>query len=206
MADEHSNSKISNPENPNINLANFEKRKTAYDPEMAERILTHIANGLTLTRALKEIPDAPHIVVIYRWQRGMYGAPDQFNADYESAKRDRSHALVDEIQAITNDTHAYAHRIATEAVKRLDTEPIRGMSPKAMYDLVYAKADKFISMNVNGRKYLAAKLNPAVYSDKQIIAHEIAKPIVLETAGLSTEALEKIAELQEQIIAMQEKG
>lgn len=188
-------------------LDGFIKKPVKWDASVAKQICELVGSNRTLGKALKEIDNPPHVTTVYHWLNGNLGAPESFRAEFDQAIINRSHQLANDIQDISDGAADIAHKMAMEGVERLKQTPIKGMSAVRMYDLVYGKTDKYLALQINGRKYLASKLNPAVYSEKQIIAHETPKPLSLNTAGLPTEVLEKIANLQEQIQTLQkEKG
>ena len=116
-------------------------RPSTYTPEIGDKICGLLADGQSLARIIKENQDVPCFETVYRWMRLH---PD-FNERYARARDDQADTLADEITAISDEeVHLLAGQSAGVAVQRN-------------------------RLRVDARKWVASKLKPKKYGDKQEI-------------------------------------
>lgn len=124
-------------------------RPTDYTPELADKICAEIASGHSL-RTICSDESMPCMASIYSWLR----TKPEFLEIYEKAKEDQSDALAEEMLDIaddgandwmlTNDPENLAYRVVGENVQRS-------------------------RLRVDTRKWIASKLKPKKYGDKQSV-------------------------------------
>lgn len=119
-------------------------RPTIYTDEIADSILTRLADGEPLTRICKE-PDLPGLTTVYRWLE----SDDSFRDKYARAREEQADTLADEIV-----------RIADEA------PPPDGETGKIDSAWVAWQRNR-----VEARKWTASKLKPKKYGDKLTNEH-----------------------------------
>lgn len=119
-------------------------RPTIYTDEIADIILTRLADGEPLTRICKE-PDLPGLTTVYRWLE----SDASFRDKYARAREEQADTLADEIV-----------RIADEA------PPPDGETGKIDSAWVAWQRNR-----VEARKWTASKLKPKKYGDKLTNEH-----------------------------------
>lgn len=126
-------------------------RPTIYTQDLADTICTYIA---TTSKSLRKICEIVGIdpITITRWLR----EKDDFCIQYTHAKEEQADLMCDEIMEIADDS--------SNDIDRIDDfgNPIENR--------------EFISrsrLRVESRKWLASKLKPKKYGDKQSIDHTI---------------------------------
>lgn len=108
-----------------------------YTDELAERILDRIAQGESLTKICED--DAmPCRMTVWRWRRGLQGAPASFCDDY-------AHARVGQAEAYFDDVVALSDAIAT--------------------DPTHEKTNA-AKLRVDSRKWVLARMDPGQYGDR----------------------------------------
>lgn len=77
------------------------ERPTAYSDELAEHILGQLSEGVFL-RAICRPAAMPTHGTVYRWKRGLHGAPEDFAERLQAARDAGSEALKDEMLDIVD--------------------------------------------------------------------------------------------------------
>lgn len=127
------------------------------DPDIWDRILNQIAQGQSLTTALKE-PGSPS----YSWCKTQLRQNAELLARYSEAQQDRADRLADELLALAD---------------TLPPEHLDGPSKHA-----YVAQ---LRIMVDARKWSASKLRPKVYADRvdvEVSNHQISITAALEAA------------------------
>lgn len=121
------------------------KRAYKFSQELADKICEQIATGSSLINVCKK-PDMPRYNTIMRWARDN----EEFRNQYAQAMEDRADYLADEIVEIADDAEG-------------DYVLVAG-------DLVFVKENVQRSkLKVETRKWVASKLRPIKYSERQQI-------------------------------------
>lgn len=122
-------------------------RPSAFTPEVADQICERLADGESL-KSICSSDGMPHRATVFRW----LGAHAEFRDQYARAREAQADALFDEILDIAN-------------------TPITGEKTKVDKDgnvIEMTKADMIDHrrLQIDARKWIAAKLRPKVYGDK----------------------------------------
>lgn len=168
-----------------------------FDPMKARLFLEYLQLGLTLRQAAMRVP-VPEVHVI-SWKRGSQGAPDSFVEAYKRAEHQQMHMMAQETVDIADGTD------------RLTSEAMEANADKIKNPFTAGNADRFREMRedvisrignrITSRRWIAAKLLPNVYGDKLNLEHtgDAKKPVGIDIKNLTTEQLEKIAQLEEEL-------
>lgn len=121
-------------------------RPSDYTEEMADKICSELADGKSM-RAVCKPSSMPDKATVFRWIRTI----EEFRHQYARAKEESADALTDEMLDISDDTEK--DYIDTEdGGTRLNPENIQRSRLK-----------------IDTRKWLASKLKPKKYGEKQFI-------------------------------------
>lgn len=123
-------------------------RPTKYTPALAAVICSRIADGESL-RAMCATPDMPDRVTVFRW----IAAHDEFRNQYARAREAQADTLFEEILDIADDGWNDSY-VDDNGTRRTDQE-------------VIARS----RLRVDARKWMASKLAPKKYGDRQEIDH-----------------------------------
>jgi hypothetical protein len=151
-------------------------RPTIYSKQVAARILTRIANGESLRQMTRE-DDMPGHSTVYEW---LLAQPD-FADSYARARDEQADTLADEIVAIADEPPAEV--VDDKGVARTDSGWVTWQKNR-----------------VDARKWVAAKLKPKKYGDRQIVAGDADNPLEIKA---STEIFDTV--LQSLELAGQKK-
>lgn len=150
---------------------------TKYSPELAAEILTRIAEGESLHKITKEAGMPSHSSV-YLWLM-LY--PD-FSDKYVRAREEQADTLADEIVAIADEPPAEV--VDDKGVARTDSGWVTWQKNR-----------------VDARKWVAAKLKPKKYGDRQIVAGDADNPLEVKA---NTEIFDTVLQTLE--LAKQKKA
>lgn len=143
---------------------------TTYSLEIATKICGLIADGLPL-RTITRMEDMPTSSTVYLW----LATHEEFSDMYTRAREDQADALADEIIAISEEKPML--RIVT------DSETIEKLDPTG------------VSHNrnrIDARKWVAAKLKPRKYGDRQILAGDADNPVAVKDVTLFDELVKNL--------------
>ena len=122
--------------------------RLSYSPELAEAICAEIITGRSLPDISRD-PGMPHVRTIFRWLANQ----PEFQRLYELACLSRTHALAEEIIAISDDDSAdwieEPAKHGAGLVRRADNAAVQRARLK-----------------VDSRKWLLSKLQPRKYGDR----------------------------------------
>ncbi len=121
-------------------------RPSDFTEELADIICERIADGASL-RSICAADDMPNKSTVFRWLAAHKGFADQ----YTRAREEQAETLADEIVQIADDgsNDTYLDRLGKE---RVNTDVISRSK-----------------LRVDARKWVASKLKPKKYGDKQVI-------------------------------------
>lgn len=149
-------------------------RPTRYTEELAAEILTRIAEGESLRRITME-PGMPSHASVYLW---LLQRPD-FSDKYARARDEQAETLADEILAIADEPPAEV--TDDKGVSRTDNGWVTWQKNR-----------------MDARKWVAAKLKPKKYGDRQIVAGDAENPLEVKVDTGIFDALMKNLELTKQ--------
>jgi hypothetical protein len=142
-------------------------RPTLFTEEMADEICSRIVQGESLNRICKD-DHMPEVRSVYRWLR----SNDAFCQLYARAKEDQADTLADEIQDISDERPMLTIMTDDETVEKLDPVGINRNR-----------------LRVDARKWIASKLKPKKYGDRQILAGDPDNPLEIKQQSEMLEAL-----------------
>jgi nitrogen fixation-related uncharacterized protein len=149
-------------------------RKTEYDPAIAAEICTRISCGESLRQICMEDKMPVHSTV-YLWLL----QNKQFSDNYAKAREEQADTLADEIQAIADEPPAEI--VDDKGVSRTDSGWVTWQKNR-----------------IDARKWVASKLKPKKYGDRQILAGDADSPIEVKTNTEIFDALLANLELTQQ--------
>ena len=147
-------------------------RKTEYDPEIAAEICTRISCGESLRQICMEDRMPVHSTV-YLWLL----QNKQFSDNYAKAREEQADTLADEIQAIADEPPAEI--VDDKGISRTDSGWVTWQKNR-----------------IDARKWVAAKLKPKKYGDRQILAGDAENPIEVKANTEIFDALLANVQLQ----------
>ncbi len=143
-------------------------RPTVYTEEIALEICTRITEGQPLTRICKD-DHMPAVSSVYLWLL----KNKVFSDLYARAREDQSDTLADQIMEIGDETPMMV--ITDEdgkVTKRMDPAGINRNR-----------------LRVDARKWIAAKLKPRKYGDRQILAGDKDAPVEIKHSNILDETI-----------------
>jgi hypothetical protein len=149
-------------------------RPTKYTEELAAEILTRIAEGESLRRITME-PGMPSHASVYLW---LLQRPD-FSDKYARARDEQAETLADEIIAIADEPPAEV--TDDKGISRTDSGWVTWQKNR-----------------MDARKWVAAKLKPKKYGDRQIVAGDAENPLEMKVDTGIFDAVLKNIELTKQ--------
>lgn len=153
-----------------------EGRPSKYTDNIAAHITTELVNGRSLRSICVEDEGIPNVATVIKWLANPEYA--EFRAQYARAREAQADILADEILDIA-DKCRIGEKTTTKA--NGDTETVTG-------DMVDRSR-----LQIDARKWYAAKLAPKKYSEKLAIGGADDLPPVQQAYSMSTEALLAIA-------------
>ena len=142
-------------------------RPSDYTDELALEICFRIVNGESLNRICKD-DHMPNVATVYRWLQKL----EDFRNMYARAKEDQADTLADEIQDIADEKPMMTIVTDDESVEKLDPVGINRNR-----------------LRIDARKWIAAKLKPRKYGDRQILAGDAENPLEIKQKSEILEAL-----------------
>ncbi len=149
-------------------------RKTEYDPAIAAEICTRISCGESLRQICMEERMPVHSTV-YLWLL----QNKQFSDNYAKAREEQADTLADEIQAIADEPPAEI--VDDKGISRTDSGWVTWQKNR-----------------IDARKWVASKLKPKKYGDRQILAGDAESPIEVKSNTEIFDALLQNLELVQQ--------
>lgn len=157
---------VSTPEKETPKVSKPMGRPTAYNTEIASKILVRISNGESLRMIVRDV-GMPAQSTVYEW---LLRFPD-FAEHYARAREEQADTLADEIQAIADEP---PERILTENGDRIDTGYLQWQKNR-----------------IDARKWVASKLKPKKYGDR-VAMEGVEGGAPITTQDVSTSRLAEI--------------
>jgi len=142
-------------------------RPSDYTDDIAIEICFRIVNGESLNRICKD-DHMPNVATVYRWLQKL----EDFRNMYARAKEDQADTLADEIQDIADEKPMMTVVTDDESIEKLDPVGINRNR-----------------LRIDARKWIAAKLKPRKYGDRQILAGDAENPLEIKQKSEILEAL-----------------
>jgi hypothetical protein len=149
-------------------------RKTEYDPAIAAEICTRISCGESLRQICMEDRMPVHST-IYLWLL----QNKQFSDNYARAREEQADTLADEIQAIADEPPQEI--VDDKGISRTDSGWVTWQKNR-----------------VDARKWVAAKLKPKKYGERQVLAGDAENPLEVNVESKIFDTLLQNLELTKQ--------
>lgn len=133
-------------------------RPTKYSEELAVDICVLIAEGKPLTKICK-MSGMPSLATVYRW----LSADKKFQDMYARARDDQADTMADEITEIADQTP--------------EMEPVLDKEGNVIEMRMHSAYVHWQRNRVDARKWVAAKLKPRKYGDRQVVAGDPEAPL-----------------------------
>ncbi len=133
-------------------------RPSTYTQEMADTICERLAVGESL-RAICREDDMPGLSTVFKWLTKQ----PEFVEQYTRAREEQAEALADEIVSIADEVEVTAKQDGEDVRLALD-----------------ATAVARNRLRVEARKWVASKLKPKKYGDRQVLAGDPEAPVVVQ--------------------------
>lgn len=150
-------------------------RPSSYSKDRAAEICSRLVNGESLKSICRD-PLMPDIKTVYLWM----GQNEEFLYQYAQAREDQADTLADEIQDIA-DT-APTQVVDDKGVARIDSGYVNWMR-----------------LRIDSRKWVASKLKPKKYGDRQILAGDADSPVEVNHNGAIFDGILTHMQLKRQI-------
>lgn len=133
-------------------------RPTKYSEELAVDICVLIAEGKPLTKICK-MNGMPSLATVYRW----LSTDKKFQDMYARARDDQADTMADEITEIADQTP--------------EMEPVLDKEGNVIEMRMHSAYVQWQRNRVDARKWVAAKLKPRKYGDRQVVAGDPEAPL-----------------------------
>lgn len=130
-------------------------RPSSYTQEIGDRICERLADGESL-RVICAGEDMPGRSTVFRW----LGENEVFRDQYARAREDQADTLADEIVAISDEAQVTAKMEGEDVVLAMDSTAVARNR-----------------LRVDARKWVASKLKPKKYGDRQVLAGDPDAPL-----------------------------
>jgi hypothetical protein len=140
-------------------------RTTDFTQELADEICARIADGESL-KAICEEQGMPHRATVFRW----LAAHETFRDMYAHARLSQADALFDEILGIAD----------TPMIGEKTKETSDGKTETTTGDMIEHRR-----LQVDTRKWMAARLAPKKYGDKLELAGDPNNPVLVPVVNVS---------------------
>jgi len=142
-------------------------RPTDFNQDIADDICNRITNGESLASITRE-EGMPHPATVYRWLQ----RHESFCEMYTRAREDQADTLADQIIAISEEKPMLRIISDSETVEKLDPTGVSHNRNR-----------------IDARKWIAAKLKPRKYGDRQILAGDADNPLEVKQQSETLDAL-----------------
>ncbi len=149
-------------------------RPSSYTKDKAAEICARLVEGESLKSICRD-PLMPDIKTVYLWM----GQHEEFLHQYTKAKEDQADTMQEEILDIA------------------DTEPLQVVDDKGVARIDSGHVN-WMRLRIDSRKWIAAKLKPKKYGDKQIIAGDKDNPLEVKQDNSIFETILSNLELKRQ--------
>lgn len=149
-------------------------RPSSYTKEKAAEICARLVNGESL-RSICRDDNMPDVKTVYLWM----AQNETFLQQYTKAKEDQADTLQEDILDIA------------------DTEPMQVVDDKGVARIDSAHVN-WMRLRIDSRKWIASKLKPKKYGDRQIVAGDAENPLEMKVDTAIFDALLTNLELTKQ--------
>lgn len=168
-----------------------------FDPRKARLLLEYLQLGLTLRQAALRVPVLESYVI--SWKRGSFAAPNTFVEAYAKAEAQQAHMMAQETVDIADGTDRLTSEVCettADAIKNPFTSGNQDRFREMREDTLSRVGNRIAT-----RRWIASKMLPNMYGDKLNLEHtgDQKKPVSVDLKNLTTEQLEKIAQLEEEL-------
>lgn len=151
-------------------------RPTIFTNELADEICERIANGESLRMICRE-EDKPALSTVFRWLSNDRAFQDQ----YAMARDEQAETFADELVSISDE-------------QEYEKVEIDGVPLAVKFDSTAVARNR---LRVDTRKWVASKLKPKKYGDRQVIAGDPEAPILtVSDAQLDARLMALIAQAE----------
>jgi hypothetical protein len=149
-------------------------RPSSYTKEKAAEICARLVNGESL-RSICRDDNMPDVKTVYLWM----SQNETFLQQYTKAKEDQADTLQEDILDIA------------------DTEPMQVVDDKGVARIDSGHVN-WMRLRIDSRKWIAAKLKPKKYGDRQILAGDAENPLEVKADLTLFDTILKNIELTKQ--------
>ena len=161
-----------------------------------EIILDYMMIGLTDRQACALIP--LDVRFWSSWKRGARDTPSAFNEAYGKASDLQIAAMGEMVIDISDGTDTTTASLIEESLRNIDNPYAEGMNKQ--FERVVKGILQTNANRINARKWYVGKRLPSIYGDKLQLEHQGGeKPVGISFKNLSTEQLEKLADLEQSL-------
>ena len=163
-------------------MSNRTKRPLVITPEITDLICEQIAAGLT-TRTICKPETMPSVQTFFRWLR----EDESFRESYARAKEDCADSIAEEILEICDDASN-------------DWMEKKGENGDNLGWQLNGEHVQRSKLRVDSRKWLAAKLKPKKYGDRQIVDQQVTfslSQLVEQSMKIAQKSANKVIEHEE---------
>ncbi len=170
-----------------------------FDPRKARLFLEYLQLGMTERQAALETP--VELKLVKSWIGGYRGGPPNVAEAYIAARERQIHAMAQETIDIADGTDRLTSFALSQAAAQI-ANPFRpdGQAPPTIMDTLKVMS-KNTGERIAARRWYASKLLPLNYGDRLNLEHtgDAKKPVSVNVKSLTTEQLEAIAKLDEEL-------
>lgn len=145
-------------------------RPSSYTEELGLEICERLAHGEPLTKICKS-DHMPYVSTVYRWLL----KEKSFCDIYARAREDQADTMADEIAVIADETP--------------DTEPVLDKEGNIIEMRLHSAYVQWQKNRVDARKWVASKLKPKKYGDRQILAGDKEAPVEIKHSNILDETI-----------------
>lgn len=149
-------------------------RPSSYNEDKAAEICARLVNGESL-RAICRDDNMPDVKTVYLWM----SQNETFLQQYAKAKEDQADTLQEDILDIA------------------DTEPMQVVDDKGVARIDSAHVN-WMRLRIDSRKWIASKLKPKKYGDRQVLAGDAENPLEVQVESKIFDSLLQNLELTAQ--------
>ena len=167
-----------------------------FQPDKARIILDYMMIGLTDRQACALIP--LDVRFWSSWKRGARDTPSAFNKAYDKASDLQIAAMGEMVIDISDGTDTTTASLIEESLRNIDNPYAEGMNKQ--FERVVKGILQTNANRINARKWYVGKRLPSIYGDKLQLEHQGGeKSVGISFKNLSTEQLEKLADLEQSL-------
>ena len=175
-------------------------KPTQFSEMLEGELFERMRDGETVTSIASD-PHMPSTSTIWLWKQGKNGAESSWHEAFARARNDQADAFAQDVINLADSVSELAQDSAQLALENLPEDATEQDKRRTEF-FARKRAGEDIKIMIDARKWTAARMAPARGGDKVTVQHAIAEPISDTKRliqGASTEQLERMAELEEQL-------